>query len=217
MKTAIFTILFILIYSVGLYLWIKKSGLHLNKKESSYLKWVHYSFLCLTLFAVVIHYTMDLNLRGVWTGRIILFGLLTTGILFFPLAAKKSLSRPERIYFFLFSCLPIAVASVLLIPFVGSIILLSLWGQLTSPVSKIHYEDQKLRIQSSFSAGLLGPSQLDIIEKKGFFEKSHYQSITHDTHFDSLKVSYENKATWIVFKSTNKFVQPEQIVIIPSE
>jgi len=56
-----------------------------------------------------------------------------------------------------------------------------------------------------------------VIEKKGLFEKSHYQSITHDTHFDSLKVSYDPDATRILFKSTNRFVAPEQVVVINME
>ncbi len=216
MKTAIISIIFILVYSVSLYLWLKKTDFRLSVKGSHYVKWLHYLFLSLTLFSLAIHYAFNIDLRGIWTDRLIIFGLITTGILFYPFAAKKSVSIPEKIYFILFSCLPIAIAGVLLVPFLGMIIILSLWGQLTCPVSKIHYEDQNIRIQSSFSE-LLGPSRLEIIEKKGLFEKSHYQSITHDTHFDSLSVSYDTDATRVLFKSTNKFVQPEQTVIIPVE
>ena len=217
MKTAIFSIAFIFLYSTVLYLWLKKSDFRLSVRESRSMKWTHYFFLFLTLFALLIHYLLDLDLRGVWTSRIIIFGLITTGILFYPFAAKKSISFPEKIYFLVFSFLPAAIAGIMLVPFIGTLLVLSLWGQLTCPVSKIHYEDKTLRIQSSFSAGLLGPSQLDIIEKKGLFEKSHYQSITHDTHFDSLKVSYDEDATRVLFKSTNKFVQPEQVVVISVE
>ncbi|MDF2456400.1 MAG: hypothetical protein K0R51_2393 [Cytophagaceae bacterium] len=213
MKTAIISIVFIFIYSAGLYLWLKKADFRLSLKASRYMKGLHYFFLVLTVFSVLIHYSLDLDLRGIWTNRLIVFSLITTGILFYPFAPKKSVSRPEKIYFGLFTGLPIVIAGILLVPFVGTIIVLSIWGQLTCPVSKIHYEDQNLRIQSSFSE-FLGPSRLDIIEKKGLFEKSHYQSITHDTHFDSLKVSYDADATRVIFKSTNKFVQPEQIVVI---
>ena len=213
MKTAIIGIVFIFIYSAGLYLWLKKADFRLSLKVSRAMKRLHYFFLILVVFNLLLHYFLDLDLRGIWTSRLIVFGLLTTGILFYPFAPKKSVSTPEKIYFGLFTGIPILIAGVLLVPFLGSIILLSLWGQLTCPVSKIHYEDKKLRIQSSFSE-LLGPSRLDIIEKKGLFEKSHYQSITHDTHFDSLKVSYDADATRITFKSTNKFVEPEQTVII---
>jgi hypothetical protein len=141
---------------------------------------------------------------------------LSTGILFYPFAKKNTLILPEKIYFIFFSLLPAAIAGLLLIPFIGVLIVFSLWGQLTSPVSKIHYEDTHFRIQSSFS-GILGPSQLDIIEKKGLFEKSHYQSITHDKHFDSLKINYDRDATRVIFKSTNKFVAPEQVVTIYNE
>jgi hypothetical protein len=214
MKTAIISIIFIFIYSASLYLWVKKTTFRLSLKGSQYIKWLHYVFLLLTLFSITMHYAFDLELRGVWTTRIIIFGLLTTGILFYPFAVKKSISTLEKIYFMVFSCLPIVVAGILLIPFLGTVIILSLWGQLTCPVSKIHYEDKNIRIQSSFSE-LLGPSRLDIIEKKGLFEKSYFQSITHDTHFDSLSVSYDKDATRVMFKSTNKFVQPEQTVIIP--
>lgn len=213
MKTAIISIVFIFIYSTGLYLLLKKADFQLSVKASRYMKRLHYLFLVLTVFSAIIHYSLDLDLRGIWTNRLIIFGLLTTGILFYPFAPKKSVSLPEKIYFGLFTCIPILIAGVLLVPILGAIIVLSVWAQLTCPVSKIHYEDQHLRIQSSFTE-LLGPSRLDIIEKKGLFEKSHYQSITHDTHFDSLNVSYDADATRVIFKSTNKFVQPEQIVVI---
>jgi hypothetical protein len=216
MKTAILSIIFILIYSTGLYLWLKKTDFRLSVKGSRSVKGLHYGFLFLTLFLVLLNHFMDLDLRGIWTSRLIIFGLITTGILFYPFAQKKDLFLPEKIYFITFSCLPMIAAGVLLVPFIGTIIILSLWGQLTCPVSKIHYEDKNLRIQSSF-AGLLGPSQLDIIEKKGLFEKSHYQSITHDKHFDSLKVSYDADATRILLKSTNQFVEPEQTIEIPVE
>lgn len=216
MKTAILSVIFILIYSVGLYLWLKKTDFRLPVKASGYVKRLHYCFLFLTLFLVLLNHYMALDLRGIWTSRLIIFGLITTGILFYPFAPKKNISTPEKIYFIAFTSLPVLIAGVLLIPFIGTIIVLSLWGQLTCPVSKIHYEDQKLRIQSSF-AGFLGPAQLDVIEKKGCFEKSHYRSITHDTHFDSLKVSYDADAIRIMFKSTNQFVEPEQVVVIQME
>ncbi|MDB5257089.1 MAG: hypothetical protein JWM14_1784 [Chitinophagaceae bacterium] len=216
MKTAILSVIFILIYSAGLYLWLKKTDFRLSAKAGLYVKGLHYCFLVLIIFLVLLNYYMALDLRGIWTSRLIILGLITTGILFYPFAPKKSISLAEKIYFIAFSCLPIMVAGVLIVPFIGTIIVLSLWGQLTCPISKIHYEDQNLRIQSSF-AGFLGPSQLDVIEKKGLFEKSHYQSITHDTHFDSLKVSYDADATRILFKSTNQFVEPEQVVVIQME
>jgi len=216
MKTAILSVIFILMYSIGLYLWLRKTDFRLSVKSTRYAKGLHYGFLFLTLFWVVLHHSMDLDLRGIWTSRLIILGWITTGILFYPFAPKKSISTPEKIYFITFTSLPVLIAGVLLVPFIGTIIVLSIWGQLTCPVSKIHYEDQKLRIQSSF-AGFLGPSQLDVIEKKGLFEKSHYQSITHDTHFDSLKVSYDPDATRILFKSTNRFVAPEQVVVIKME
>lgn len=216
MKTAILSVIFILIYSIGLYLWLKKTNFRLSVKASAFVKGLHYCFLFLTVFLILLNHYMQLELRGIWTSRLIIFGLLATGILFYPFAPRKSISTTEKIYFSSFTSLPVIIAGILLVPFIGTIIVLSLWGQLTSPVSKIHYEDKNLRIQSSFS-GFLGPSQLDVIEKKGLFEKSHYQSITHDTHFDSLKVSYDPDAARILFKSTNQFVQPEQVVVIKME
>ncbi|MDB5272006.1 MAG: hypothetical protein JWO58_373 [Chitinophagaceae bacterium] len=216
MKTTILSLAFILVYGAGLYLWLKKTDLRFSEKATRYIKYLHYFFLALIFFSIFVHFQFDLDLRGIWTTRMIIFGLLTTGIFFYPFAKKKNLRTPEKAYFLTFSCLPAGIAALLLIPFLGTIIVLSLWGQLTSPISKIHYEDNNLRIQSSFSR-LLGPSQLDIIEKKGLFEKSHYQSITHDAHFDSLKVSYDKDATRIILKSTNKFVDPEQVITIDTE
>jgi hypothetical protein len=205
MATVLISLLFILIYSIGLYWWLKKTPYRMSDDMTKYLKWTHYTLLSITLFIVILHYATDLQLRGIWTSRWIIIGLIASGILFYPLAAqRKALSMPEKIYFIIFAFFPVSIAAVLLVPFLGSII---------NPIAKIHYEDKNIRIQSSF-AGVLGPSKLNVMEKKGLFEKNHYQTITHDKHFDSLFVSYDKDATRIVFKSSNKFMEPEQEVLI---
>lgn len=214
MKTALLSIAFMLFYCAGLYLRYKKKGYLFPAGSSRYLRYLHYAFLFLFTTLLVLHLGFDLDFRGVWSNRIIITGWLLTGILFYPLCSVKALPTLEKSYFVVLAFLPVGIAAVFLMPLVGSILVLSYWNMLTQPVSRIHYEDSHLRIQSSFS-GLLGPSQLNVIEKNGLFEKSHYRTITHDTHFDSLIVNYGTNNAQIIFKSTNQFVAPEEVVVIP--
>lgn len=213
MTTTLLTILFIIIYGTGLYFWDKDVTWRLDHKPTRYIKYIHYSFLILTVVAVIINFVFGLHFRGLWTTRLVIIGLLVTGIFFYPFANKAAENKVEKNYFKLFSFLPIGIAGFLLVPLIGVIFTLTLFGRLTDPASEIFYEDDKLRIQSTYM-GVLGPPQLDIIEKKGLFEKRHYRSITHDEHFDSLKVQYDEDSTRIIMISSNPYIGPEHTISI---
>jgi|GEM_PF-2847541 len=215
MTATLLTILFIITYGGGLYFWNRNNAWRLDNKPTCYVKYLHYFFLLLTLVAVITELIFDLHFRGLWTTRAIIIGLLFTGIFFYPFANKNAENRIEKNYFKLFSFLPVGVAGFLLIPFAGIIITLTIFGRLTNPASKIFYEDDNLRIQSTY-VGVLGPSQFDIIEKKGLFEKRHYRSITHDEHFDSLRVQYDADSTRIILKSSNEYIEPVKVITIPN-
>jgi hypothetical protein len=161
---------FIIIYGLGIYLWDKRVTLRISKGISRRLNYLHYSLVTLTIIAVFLNIIDDISFSGQWTTRTIIFGLLFTGILIYPLTNWKGKTKFEKYYFRLFSLLPIVTAVFSLIPFLGMVIVVSLVGQLVDPVGKIYYEDNKLRVQSTF-IGVLGPLRLDVIEKNGFLER----------------------------------------------
>ena len=213
MTATLLTILFIIIYGSGLFFWSKGTTWRLDNKPTYYIKYLHYIFLSLTLVAVVVEFVFGLHFRGLWTTRIIVIGLLITGVFFYPFADKKAENSVEKGYFKLFAVLPIGIAGFLLIPFIGILFTLNLYGKLTNPASEIFFEDDHLRIQKTY-AGAIGPSQFDIIEKKGLFEKRRFRTVTHDEHFDTLSVEYNIDSTRIIIISSNEYVQPVKIIAL---
>lgn len=146
----------------------------------------------------------NIGLRGLWTTRTIIIFTLFTGMFFILLADKSSIRKIEKWYFRIFSFFPILAAGILFIPFLGVVFILSFFGQLTSSASEIYYEDEKLRIQSSF-VGVLGPSRLDIFEKDLIFEKHLKPADFCVNEIDSIRVSYDIDSTRIFFYGLYKY------------
>lgn len=193
----IITILFIIAYTLGFFYWDRKISWRLSLQISSLIKILHYLglFICIT---IGISYNFhEIGLKGLWTTRIIIIFTLLTGIFFIFSADKTSIRRFEKWYFKLFSFLPILIAGALFVPFLGVVIVLSLFGQLASPAEEIYFEDDKLRIQSSF-VGVLGPPRLDIFEKKLLFEIHLKRTDFWANEIDSIKVSYDSDSTRVI-------------------
>ena len=103
----------------------------------------------------------------------------------------------EKLYFRIFSFLPLLVAAFSLIPFLGVVLLLSLYGQLTEPAKDIFYEDNKLRVQSTF-VGVLGPPRLDIFQKHGLFEARINKLYRSGADIDSIRVHTHPDETVVI-------------------
>ena len=193
----IVTILFIIAYGLVLFYWDKNISWRLNPKISRSIKLLHYAGLLICITISITYINFDIGLRGLWTTRTIIIFTLLTGIFFIFVADKASIRKIEKWYFKIFSFLPILTAGTLFIPFLGVVIVLSLFGQLTDPATEIYYEDDKLRIQSSF-VGVLGPPRLDIFEKNLIFEKHLKRADFWANEIDSIRVSYDSDSTRIV-------------------
>lgn len=198
--------IFIITYSLALYYWDKKTTWRLNIKISFYLKYLHYFGLFICATVAFLNVNFDIGLRGQWTTRIVIITTVLTGTFFIFIAAKKAIGRIEKWYFKLFSFLPILTAVVLFIPFLGVVMVLSSFARLINPVEKIYYEDDKLRIQSSF-VGVLGPPRMDIFEKKLIFEKHHHEAEIWPSNIDSVNVSYDKDSTRIITYGINKYAE----------
>lgn len=189
--------IFVVIYIYGLIQWNKKVAWRLNPLVSKIIKYVHFVTLLVSLSIGVLNLKLDLGFRGLWTTRIIIITVLISGIFFNFLSNKSILNRFEKIYFRLFSFFPVVVGGILLIPFIGFVLVASLFGQLISPAENIYYQDRNIRVQSTF-LGVLGPPRLDIYEKDFIFEK-HLKRLDYEVYgIDSINVLYTKDSTRVI-------------------
>ena len=182
-----FIVLFIILtiaYAFSLKYW-KNNNFRLQFQPSIYLKYLHY----LTISISIILFFIGLNINGIWTSRIIFFIAILSGIFYNLIAQNISLNKLEKYYFKFLRILPIVFASLTFIPFLGIVIVASIIGQLTNPYEKIYYNDENIRIQTSFAGVLTGP-KIKVYKKNMFFEKFSEESKKFPESIDSLKVEY---------------------------
>ncbi len=211
--TYIFIGVFIIIYIYGLLSWDKKVRWRLKPKISKAIKYLHFATLLVCLTVLFLYSNFNLGLRGLWTTRVFIIVTLLTGIFFIIISDKTINSKLERIYFEVFSYLPIITGFFLYIPFLGIVLTVSLFGQLTSPADKIYYDDKAIRVQSSF-VGILGPPVIDIFQKKGILEKHIYHTNFSTYDIDSLQIHYDSDSTRIVFYSSSEFQDNKKVICL---
>ena len=153
--------------------------------------------LVLTIIAGLLNIIDDISFTGQWTTRGILIGVLLSGILMYPFSDWIGKAKFEKNYFRLFSFLPVLTAGFLMIPFLGVVVGFSFFFRLTEPVDKIYFEDNKLRVQSTFT-GVLAPPRLDVIEKKGRFEFRLNKSHRSAAGIDSISVDQRTDKTFVI-------------------
>lgn len=190
------SILLLILYAFKIKDW-KKNDYRLNHKLSVYLKYLHYFAITTTIILLI----LDLQIRGIWTDRILIFIALVSGIFYNLFAQKGVLNNLEKTYFDLWSIFPLISPLLLLIPLVGVVILFSLFGRLIAPYDEIHFEDNNLRIQTSFVSVLAPPKIL--VYKKGFFFEREVKDLDFPEEIDSLKVNYSKDSIYIQYWETN--------------
>jgi hypothetical protein len=162
--------------------------------SSRAIKHVHYSGGAICFAVAVLFEFLNTGLAGLWTTRIILLVTVATGVVFKFIGQSQALNKFENLYFSLFAFLPAMIAGILLVPFLGIAMVISLFGQLVEPAKNIYFEDDKLRVQSTF-VGVLGPARIDIYEKKWPFEKRLKRADFSESEIDSIQVSYDTDST----------------------
>jgi hypothetical protein len=209
----VLTIAFLLTYTYGLFQWDKYVTWRLSNKVSKTIKYVHYLTLFIALIIAFTYSQFGVGLRGLWTTRTFIIIALLTGVFFNFVTDKTILNKIEKIYFKLFSFLPTMTGVILCIPFLGVVIVVSLLGRIIEPANTIYYEDDHLRIQSSF-IGVLAPKQIDLFEKKSFYEKYLYVPNFNCGDNDSIAVHYDKDSTRIfIYEQPNSDSRPGIICI----
>jgi len=159
----------------------------LDEKASRRIISFHYLLALLILISILLEITDNLSFSGQWTTRIIIIGFLLTGTFIFPVTNWGNKLKIEKFYFRIFSLFPILTFLFSLIPFLGIVAVLSCYGQLTDPVKNIYYEDERIRIQSSF-VGVLGPPRLFVYQKKGILERQLATAFKSAADMDSVSI-----------------------------
>jgi hypothetical protein len=190
------SILLLILYAFKIKDW-KKNDYRLNQELSIYLKYLHYLTITITIVLLI----LELQIKGIWTGRIVTFIALLSGIFYNLFAQKSVLNELEKTYFSFLSILPLIFPLFLLIPLFGMVIIFSTIGRLFSPYDKIHYDDKNLRIQTSF-VGVLAPPKI-LVYKKGFFFEKEVENLNFPEEIDSLKVEYKKDSIYIHYWETN--------------
>ncbi|MDB5258685.1 MAG: hypothetical protein JWM14_3380 [Chitinophagaceae bacterium] len=193
---AYFTIAFIILYGFGLFYWNKKQTGRLKPGISKTIKTIHYIGIAICLVLGFLYVSYGIGLRGLWTTRIISIITLFIGIFFSFFTDKTVLNKLEKWYFKLFSFLPVAAAAVLFIPLLGAVLVFSFLGRLFMPVAEIYYEDDILRVQSTFQTILIG-NRTEAFEKHFFYEKQLESPDYWGKEVDSISVSYHADTTKI--------------------
>jgi len=202
-------IAFFCIYLAAVFYWNKKVTWRLRPKTSGILKKVHFAALIICIVIAVLYGVFSLGLRGLWTTRIVIIFTLLTGIFFRFILSEASINKIEKLYFKIFSFLPMIMAGTLLIPFMGVLIVSSLIGRLVRPVDDIHYEDDKLRVQSTFQGMLIEP-KIDIYKKQSIFEEHLKIPDYNEWDVDYIKVFYDKDSTRVVVHGKNSYDEDKE-------
>ena len=75
--------------------------------------------------------------------------------------------------------MPTIFGLLLLIPFTGGLVFSMLIGQLMYPVNKVYFNNDKLRVQSSY-LGPMWPPGVFVYQKKGLLEKQLVETAISD-------------------------------------
>lgn len=174
----------------------KNTDHRIGLKPSIILKKVHYAALFICGVAILLFSVFDVMFYGSWTTRVFIITALFTGVFYHFISAKAYTNKAEKVYFVLLSFLPMIFLVLLLIPFIGFVIVLSLWGMLFNPEKKL-YEDDVLIVKTE-SRGVLAEARMEVLKRRGLFDES--KPLGHAYVFaDSVTVKYNNNIADIHF------------------
>ena len=185
-------------YGYYMYYRERKDSNRFSYKASRIIKGVHYTCLIACMVITILYLQYGIVLKGHLTNRIIIWIVLITGI-FFYLYNSVWRNGLEKWYFRIFSFLPIFLSVVLSIPFIGIVILASLFGRLILPDAAI-YNDNNLIVRRSFN-GVLAPPNLDVWQKHYMFNELKHTLYKVDIDVDSVTVNYTETTARLHFYS----------------
>jgi len=176
------------------------------EKTVQVLRSFHWSIAILLLISLVLA-SYKIYFRGFYTRELLIWSYLFSAMLVGGFGNQWVPYWLERKYHRFLFFLPLRSGLLLLIPFLGAIILLNVYGSILANSKDIYYEDQIIRIERTFKGALGGTKPPTIFTKKGIFEyKQEEVSVPLQilSGLDSLKVE-EQKTRYYVLKFYHGF------------
>ena len=159
------------------------------------LKKVHYVSLFFCVAAIVLYNAFRLMFYGSWTTRVFIIAAFFPGVLYHFVSAKVYANKVEKIYFMVLSFIPTAILLLLMIPFLGFVIVASLWLMLFIPGEKV-YQDNNIIVQVN-SKGVLSAKQFEVLKRRYIFDE--VISSGRSSYNDSINVRYDQNEASIYF------------------
>ena len=159
---------------------------------SKKIKNLHYLTTLCSLILLLIEIKFNYKINVIWIKRVFIIFSFISGILMVSFINEMSTNKIEKIYFKIFSYLPILISLIWLIPLWGLFICYSFFCTLFNPIKIVYYEQNNIKIQSSYF-NPMAPAKIEVYKKGLFFSKEITLKEDKIYELDSVKVEYKNQ------------------------
>jgi len=162
-----------LVFAVGLFGLIKKVRLPL--RTTIFTKRTFLIFGALLIVAAILA-QFHIFFRGYWTTKILIWLFILAASLLFAFGDRAVLAKPLRILAGVVFYFPLAsVLWFFIVPFMGPVLSLTIWGHILGDKDDIFYSDNDLRLQRVFRGALGG-----LLDHQTIFRKAACLNLTKE-------------------------------------
>jgi hypothetical protein len=182
---------------IGLFNLLYQANRTANPSVIRALKMTHFLTLGCSALWLYLNFAHATRFEAEWVNKTTVVLALLTGSLTLVFG-RAVLKKAELRYFKLIQIIPLMLFITLLLPFVGSSIVV----YFISPPGKVLYEDSNIKIQETYYGVLQGKYAPDIYEKRlGLFKtrKTSFIDCSEDVHW--AEVTRENNLYKIEFRN----------------
>ncbi len=186
-----------IVFLIGLFGLIRK--IRMSFRATALLKKL-FSFVGSVLVVVAILFHFDIYLRGYWTTKIFIWFFILIASLLFTFGNRNALGKAVKVITGITFCFPVAsVLWLFIVPFMGPVLTLTIWGHILGNKDDVLYDDNEIRLQRVFKGALGSSGPPYYFKKSGILEFSKGAlSVNFYENPDSLKVD-KTKDTIIIY------------------
>ena len=192
-----------LVFLIGLFGLIKK--VRLSQKITIITKRLFITLSIILIVASILAY-FDTYLRGYWTSKFLIWLFIFIASLLFTFGDRVILTKRWRVFTGFIFYFPFAsILWFYIVPFMGPVLSITIWGHILGDKDDIFYSDNDIRLQRVFK-GALGPAgPPNYFKKSGIleFDKGILSVNFYETP-DSLKVDKTKDTVTVYFYHSNK-------------
>jgi hypothetical protein len=201
----------ILIIIIGLYIatyCTRNTPNKFGQKSTRLFRQIHFGLLVLLIILGVLA-NYNIYLRGYWTTKILIWFYILSAMTLFALGEKTLQKKIERIYYSMFFYFPLVAIPLLFLPYLGTGIVLGIFGHTIGDSNDIKYSDKNFRLQNTFHGFMAPPSAPDLFVKRGILEyKEEPLDMEYLYRLDSIRIENElTKEITILFYDETVFAE----------